>query len=182
MPHVVISFNDGEILHADTPEVTFDLSVMEAELRSVDPNCERAILPTAAIRQVLVGDPEPAPPQNEVDTWDRAAFHFADGEVRRAWIAPEALLGRFGGVWRIVEPGSREIATVAIPYTSLKGVYRIRQWDSRSAAERDEGVRLEQLARVLTEREAGATPEDRQRRALLARMRRDEGGAAPSRP
>jgi hypothetical protein len=173
MPAVVIAFLDGELMHAETPPVTFDLAVLEAEVRSVDPNTERAVLSLSAIRQVLIGEPEPAPP--DAETWDRAAFHFCDGQVLRAHIAPEALLGRFGGVWTLMEAGSREIATIGIPYTSLKGVFRVRQWDSRSAVERDENSRLDQLARVLAERDATTTTAEPHRRVLLQRMRRQPG-------
>jgi hypothetical protein len=174
MPSVLISFLDGEVLHADTPEITFDLAVLEAEFRSVDPNSERAIFAVTAIRQILVGDPEPAPSAGVVAGWDRAAFHFADGEVMRASISPDVLLGRHGGVWAIVEPGADEVRVVAIPYASLKGVFHIRQWDSRPPAERDEDGHLEQLARILAEREmhAAGGPAEPPRRALLARMRR----------
>ena len=59
---MVISFMDGEVLHVEAPELTFELAILEAELRSVDPNGERAISPVSAIRQLLIGDPRPAPP------------------------------------------------------------------------------------------------------------------------
>jgi hypothetical protein len=172
MPSVVISFLDGEILHAETPPLTFDLAVLEAEFRSVDPNAERAIFATSAIRQVVIGNPEPAP--LDAQSWDRAAFHFCDGEVLRALIAPEAWLGRFGGVWQVVEPGSDEASRIGIPYTSLKGVFRIRQWDSRPLSERDEDARIDHLARVLAERDAATNAEPPQR-GLLQRMRHAPG-------
>lgn len=160
------------------PEITFDLAVLDAEIRSINQNSERAIFPVSAIRQILVGDPEPAPADAEVAAWDRAAFHFIDGMVLRASIRSDAHLGRHGGVWHIVEPGSHELRTIAVPYAALKGVYQIRQWDSRTAAERDEHAELDQLARVLAERErnvaGGTTPPHR---PLLSRMRRPPGSA-----
>ncbi len=172
MPTVVISFVDGEVLYAETGELLFDQQVIEAELRSVDPNTDRALFPVAAIRLMIVGDPEPAPPDSELAGWDKAAFHFADGEVLRASIHPEPHLGRNGGVWTIVEPGSAELRTIAVPYAALKGVYRIRQWDSRPLSERTAEGRFDQIARILAER-ATAVPEPApQRKALLSRMRR----------
>ena len=77
------------------------------------------------------------------------------------------------------EPGSAELRTIAVPYSALKGVYQIRQWDSRPASERDEHAELDQLARVLAERErtiagGGTVPT---RRPLLSRMRRPPGSA-----
>jgi hypothetical protein len=179
VPVVVINFADGELVVADAPEITFDLAVLDAEIRSINQNSERALFPVSAIRQILVGDPEPAPPEADVAGWDRAAFHFLDGPVLRASIRSDALLGRFGGVWHIVEPGSTELRTIAIPYAALKGVYQIRQWDSRPASERDEHAELDQLARILAEREGhvagvGDAP---LRRPLLSRLRRPPGAA-----
>jgi hypothetical protein len=172
MPQVLISFMDGEILNAETPEITFDLAVLEAELRSVDSNAERALIPVSAIRQMLVGEPREAPPSDQIATWDRAAFHFVDGHVMRASISPEAMLGRHGGVWQLVEPGARELRTVAIPYTALKGVFHIRRWDSRPPVERTPFGRVDQLARILAERDAQSVTGVPARKPLLSRMRR----------
>jgi len=176
MPSVLISFLDGEMLYADADDVTFDQQVLEAEIRSVDPNNERALFPFTAIRQIIIGDPEPAPDESVVVTWDRAAFHFIDGDVLRASIRPDAVLGRHGGIWNLVAPGSTELRTLAIPYAALKGVFHIRQWDSRPVSERSAGSRFDQLARILAERDlnerAGAPPN---RRVLLSRIRRTHG-------
>lgn len=171
MPAVVISFVDGEVLHVTTPEITFELALLEAEFPSIEPNSERALFPVGAIRQLLIGDPMPAPPADELAAWDKAAFHFLDGQVLRASIRPQAILGRFGGVWDIVEAGSDELRTVGIPYAALKGVYRVRQWDSRPLHERTGEARVDQLARILAERELGG-PSDASRGSLLSRVRR----------
>jgi hypothetical protein len=174
MPAVVISFVDGEVLHADIPELTFEMPVIEAEVSGVEPNNQRAILPLTAITQIVIGDLEPAPDAAEVEHWDRAAFHFLDGQVVRASIAPDALLGRHGGIWRMVRPGGTELTTLAIPYCALKGVFQVRQWDSRPLAERTDGDHMDSVTRVLAERERHlgdlATPE--QRRPLMSRMGR----------
>jgi hypothetical protein len=179
MPLVVVTFHDGEVLYAETPEITFALPVLEAEVRNVDSNSQRALLPLGAIRQLLIGDVEPAPPDEVLSTWDRAAFHFLDGQVLRVWIGPEVILGQHGGIWRAVEPGSDELRILAIPYTSLKGVYQLRQWDSRSGSERAAGasatsLHLDAMVRVLAEREARATRQrvNRKGTPLLERVRR----------
>jgi hypothetical protein len=177
MPVVVISFVDGEVLHAEIPELTFEMPVIEAEVRGVEPNNQRAILPLTAITQIVVGFPESAPPAEVTAAWDRAAFHFIDGQVIRASIAPDALLGRHGGIWRMVQPGEAEMTTLAIPYCALKGVFQVRQWDSRPFAERGDGERVDTVTRVLAERERHldemATPE--QRRPLMSRIGKRKG-------
>jgi hypothetical protein len=179
MPLVVVTFHDGEVLYAETPELTFALPVLEAEVRNVDSNSQRALLPLGAIRQILIGDVEPAPAESVLATWDRAAFHFLDGQVLRAWIGPDVTLGQHGGIWRAVEPGSDELYSLAIPYASLKGVYQLRQWDSRPGSERApraDGIPLhvDTMVRVLAEREARATRQrvTREGTPLLERMRR----------
>src|ERR1035437_5245101 len=101
MPVVVISFVDGEVLHAEIPELTFDTPVVEAEVRGVEPNNQRAILPLTAITQMVPGVPGAAPPDEEVEAWDCAAFHCIDCHVVRASLAPGAQLGRHGVIWRI---------------------------------------------------------------------------------
>lgn len=181
MPNVVISFVDGEVLYAETPEIAFELPVIEAEVRNVDPNSERALFPLSAIRQMIIGDVAKAPDHEAVESWDRAAFHFVDGQVLRASIAPDARLGRYGGIWTIVEPNGDESRTLAIPYTALKGVYQVRQWDSRPVAERS-GQRgsADQLARILAERDALQSGTDaRPRQPLMSRVRRNAESSDP---
>jgi hypothetical protein len=179
MAPVVISFLDGEVLFAETPDITFDLPVLEAQVENVDANSERALIPTTAIRQIIVGQVEPAPEPRVLETWDKAVFHFLDGQLLHAHIAPEAALGVHGGIWRLVERGSDELRTLAVPYTSLKAVFRVRVWDSRSAGERaarEAGVspHLETVVRALAEREMRAHGGMRheEEAPLISRMRR----------
>lgn len=179
MPQVVISFLDGEVLFAETPEVTFELPVLEARVENVDANSEQALIPTTAIRQIMVGEVEDVPDQATVERWDKAVFHFLDGQILHAYIEPEALLGRHGGIWRLVERGTDELRTLAIPYSSLKGVFRVRVWDSRPASERaarQAGVspHLDAVVRVLAEREMRSSGQMRteEEAPLISRMRR----------
>ena len=171
MPLVLISFLDGENVHADVDDLSFDRPLVEAEVRGADPNNERALFPLSAIRQLVVGQPMPAP--DDLTGWDRAAFHFMDGQVLRASVAPDSLLGRFGGLWRAVEPGAPEMRLLGIPYSSLKGVFKLRQWDSRPVGARTRGdTHLNQVARILAERDGGGTaspPEHRH--PLISRVR-----------
>jgi hypothetical protein len=162
---------DGEILHADVRDLSFERTLIEAEVRGADPNNERALFPLSAIRQMVVGQPEPVP--NDLPNWDRAAFHFMDGQVLRASVAPDSLLGRFGGLWRAVEPGGTEMRTLGIPYSALKGVFKLRQWDSRPIGARSGAdAHLDQVARILAERDgSGTASPTASRRPLINRVR-----------
>ena len=173
MSLVLISFLDGEIVRAEVEDLSFDRTLLEAEVRGADPNNERALFPLSAIRQILVGQPRPVPA--DVPSWDRAAFHFLDGQVLRASVSPGSVLGRFGGLWEAVEPGIPELRSLGIPYSSLKGVFKLRQWDSRPVGARSgTDAHLDQVARILAEREengAGAAPTPDQRHPLISRVR-----------
>lgn len=194
MPNLVIVFHDGEIMCATSAPLRFDLPVIEADVTDLGKNSERAILSLASIRQIIVGDVAAAPSADEMDGWDRAAFHFTDGQVMRAWVGPDAVLGVHGGIWPIVEPGSEELRTLAIPYTSLKGIFRLHAWDTRSAPERaaaeaGSSAALDQTVRVLAERELRSLgAPDRRGATLLDRLRADgleralEDGAPADRP
>lgn len=179
MPNLVIVFHDGEIMCATSPPLRFDLPVIEADVTDLETNSERAILPLASIRQIIVGDVVAAPSPEEMDGWDRAAFHFTDGQVMRAWVGPDAVLGVHGGIWPIVEPGSEELRTLAIPYTSLKGIFRLHAWDTRSGPERaaaaaGSSASVDQTVRVLAERELRSLgAPDRRGATLLDRLRAD---------
>ena len=162
MPAAMISFLDGEVLYADVDDVSFDVPVLEARVRNVDSNSDRALFPLTAIRQILIGEVSAAPGGDTVEKWERAVFRFLDGQVMRASIAPRPTLGRHGGIWECVEPGGTEIRRLGIPYAALKAVFEVQAWDGRSGAERggrgDAGAETERLARILTERAEGAQP------------------------
>jgi hypothetical protein len=169
VPLVLISFLDGEIVHAEIDDLSFDHLLLEGEVRGADPNNDRALFPVSAIRQIVIGHPQPAPAA--AATWDRAAFHFADGQVLRASIAPDATLGRFGGVWRVVEAGTPDMRTIGIPYTALKGVYQLRHWDSRPVGSRaGADSRADRLARTLAERDAGSEAHPQRHHPLISRV------------
>ena len=172
MPLVLISFLDGEIVHAEIDDLSFDHLLLEGEVRGADPNNDRVLFPLSAIRQIVIGHPQKAPAG--ASAWDRAAFHFADGQVLRASIAPDGTLGRFGGVWRVVEPDAAEMCTLGIPYTALKGVYQLRHWDSRPVGSRGGAeFRADRLARTLAERDAASEPSAMHRQPLINRVRTD---------
>lgn len=175
MAAVQICFADGEILYAEVDDLSFDAPVLEAQVRNVDANSDWALLPCTAIQHMLVGDPEPLPESDTLSTWERAVFRFRDGAVLRALIAPEAKLGRHGGVWRCLGEDDDEVRRLAIPYAALKAVFRVRTWDSRPRAERCadgfEAQQLEQLAQILAERSTIQNEPPADRPVLLERVR-----------
>jgi hypothetical protein len=184
---VLVIFHDGEVLHARIADLSLALPVLDAEITGVDPNNERALVPLSAIRMMIVGEIESAPGGSVLESWDRAAFHFVDGQVLRARISPDTTLGVFGGTWVVVEPDSDERRRLAIPYSSLKGVFQLRSWDSRPAGERaaraaGAAPHLDQVVRALAERESQTgTSRPRIPAAIRPpRIRATRGETAPS--
>ena len=76
------------------------------------------------------------------------------------------------GRHQVKGPAPDRLFAICTAYITLQAEHR--QWDSRSPVERDADGHLEQLARILAEREmhAAGGPAEPQRRALLSRMRR----------
>lgn len=171
MPLVVICFLDGELLHAEVPDLDFDLPVLEAAVRTVDHNSEQALIPLTGVRRIIVGGGQPLPSGDVLETWDRAVFRYLDGQVLRARIAPDSRIGVHGGIWDLVESGSDRLSTVAIPFATLKGVFQVRHWDSRPLHERARGrqARTEQLVRLLAERESRSNDPPQESATLIGR-------------
>jgi len=62
-------------------------------------------------------------------------------------------------------------ADLGIPYSSLKGVFKLRQWDSRPVGARS-GVdaHVNQVARILAERDGAGRRLPRPERSLISRV------------
>lgn len=174
MPDIIINFHDGEILHGRIDDLAFDHPLLRVDIRSVHPNNERALVPLAAIREMIVEGPLPPPDGLAVRSWSRTAFHFVDGGVLRASVSPETSLSRYAGIWKLIEPGANDIQVLAIPYSSLKAVFDIRTWDSRPLLEqRTAGAEEEQRVRTLAHQGAPHAAElHRPQRPLLNRIRK----------
>ncbi|MFN2451518.1 MAG: hypothetical protein ABR541_04115 [Candidatus Dormibacteria bacterium] len=175
MAAVQICFVDGEILYAEVDDLSFDAPVIEAQVRNVDANSDWALLPCTGIQHMLVGEPESLPESDTLARWERAVFRFNDGAVLRALIAPDAELGRHGGVWRCAGENEDEVRRMAIPYAALKAVFRVRAWDGRPprerAADEPETQQAEQLAQILAERASAPGARTEPRPVLLERVR-----------
>ena len=178
MPAAMISFLDGEVLYADIDDLSFDVPVLEARVRNVDSNSDHALFPLSAIRQLLIGEITSAPEPPVLDTWERAAFRFLDGQVMRAYIAPRPTLGRHGGIWECVEPEANELCRLGIPYAALKAVFEVHDWDGRTLAERSNTTGAapngDRLARILNDRSGPGAKPALDDKALLARLRQSD--------
>jgi hypothetical protein len=63
--------------------------------------------------------------------------------------------------------------TLGIPYSSLKGVFKLRQWDSRPVGSRSGAdAHVNQVARILAERDGGGmAPPPAPEGPLISRVR-----------
>ena len=184
MTEVVLAFLDGELMHGSVAALQLDDPFLEVELHGLDANNRQALVPAASLRQVdQVLVPE-LDAEVEVEALPRVALHFQDGQVFRAHVLTPAALQRYGAVWDVVEAGTREHRTLAIPYTALKAAFYVRHWDTRRPQDRsgDDPRDRERarLAEIMSRRSRAAVSEPEKRSSgLLARLDQDERGKGP---
>ncbi len=172
MPDVVVSFLDGEMLYGTVAELQMEDPYLDLSVENLGSNARRALIPLTSVRQILVGESPPLPAARELERLPRIALRFTDGQVERAYVATPARLQRFGAVWDMVDPGAEQRRLVGVPYTAIKAVFFITDWDSRPPGRRggaaaDRGLETDQLASVHAER---------LRRRLGRRLRLPEAG------
>lgn len=136
MPDVILAFLDGELMYGSVPALQLDDPFLEVELNGLDGNNRQALVPAVSLRQVDLGGVAPVDSDLDLEPLPRVALHFLDGQVFRAHVITPASLQRYGAVWDVVEAGSREHRTFAIPYTALKAAFYVRHWDTRRPADR----------------------------------------------
>ncbi len=184
MTEVVLAFLDGELMHGAVASLQMDDPFLEVELHGLDGNNRQALVPAASLRQVDQLLVPALSPEVEVEALPRVALHFQDGQVFRAHVVTPAALQRYGAVWDVVEAGTRDHRTMAIPYTSLKAVFYVRHWDTRRPQDRggDDPRDRERarLAEIMARRSRAAVSEPEERSSgLLARLDQEQGERRP---
>ena len=184
MTEVVLAFLDGELMHGAVAALQLDDPFLEVELHGLDGNNRQALVPAASLRQVDLVGVQSLAAEVDVEGLPRVALHFQDGQVFRAHVLTPAALQRYGAVWDVVEAGTREHRTLAIPYTALKAAFYVRHWDTRRPQDRggDDPRDRERarLAEIMSRRSRAAVSEpDERSSGLLARLDQDERGGKP---
>ncbi len=184
MPDVILAFLDGELMYGSIPALQMDDPFLEVELHGLDGNNRQALVPAVSLRQIDQATVPPVPGDVDLETLPRVALHFQDGQVFRAHVITPASLQRYGAVWDVIEAGTREHRTFAIPYTALKAAFYVRHWDTRRPADRIAGDSRDRertrLAEILARRSRSPVTEQVDRRSgLLARLEA-EGESPPA--
>ena len=185
MIDVVLAFLDGELMHGSVSSLQLDDPFLEVELHGLDGNNRQALVPAASLRQVDQAEVGELAADVVVESLPRVAIHFQDGQVFRAHVLSPAALQRYGAVWDVVEAGTREHRTFAIPYTALKAAFYVRHWDTRRPPDRADADPRDRerarLADILSRRSRAAVSEPPEPNSgLLARLdAQEKGGRQP---
>ncbi|MEA2683785.1 MAG: hypothetical protein QOK05_2113 [Chloroflexota bacterium] len=135
---VTVRFVDGEELEGEAQRVS--LARGGFTLVGTGGNTRSIWVSTGAIKYVML---HPTRPQNLGDFDPRAALnlnkvvlHFLDGQVLHTY-EDEVFASRPGGFTvRLWDPQNQQLVKALISGASLKGVFSVEEWDSRSEADR----------------------------------------------
>lgn len=135
---VTVRFVDGEELEGDAQRVS--LARGGFTIVGTGGNTRSIWVATGAIKYVTI---RPTRPESLGDFDPRAALnlpkvvlHFLDGQVLHSY-EDEVFASRPGGFTvRLWDPRQKQLVQVLVSGASLKGVFTVDEWDSRSEADR----------------------------------------------
>jgi hypothetical protein len=132
VPEVRLTFLDGEVLAAETQLIDFSQPVLRAIAINASNN-EELTIPLSSVKYIVMSGPED---EIEVggDDLGKVVIHFSDGEALRAYAARETLGGLYGVIYNLIEPQRKEQRRIGVPYTAVKAIFKVKQWEGRGKA------------------------------------------------
>jgi hypothetical protein len=129
---VLVRFRDNEILEGEVEQLDMDTPDFELTVTVSGSNNRGAIVPFSSVKSILIerrdfdGDANGA-------RLDKVAIHFWDGEVLKGLVSQTPERRSHGVILPLISPALDEIEVFGIPYASVKAIYFVKAWDSRSA-------------------------------------------------
>jgi len=167
MPEFLLAFNDGEVMAAETDLIDFQRPVLTVNANEPGGNNREVVVPLTSLKYVVFGGEEEMVESEEA--LGKVVIHFTDHEVMRAYAERETLGGPLGVIYTLVDPERRVRRRIGIPYTSVKAIFRVQQWDSRG---RRTALTYQRVAQILARRDDAARVERAGPRAAGQRTRR----------
>lgn len=150
-PQVLIRFVDGEFISGCVRELDLDRPDLVVEDCQPAGNTATAVIALRAVRSIVLHR-QPTDGTIDISTMRKIAIHYADGEVSKGLLCGEPERHREALSLKLICPASEETETLVIPYSSLKGIFFIRTWDSRPPRySREQG-------RWMLQKDGGETP------------------------
>jgi len=129
VPEVRLTFLDGEVLAAETELIDFSEPVVRA--RAIDDsNNEELTIPLSSVKYIVMSGPQD---EIEVGGGDlgKVVIHFTDKEVLRAYAGRDTLGGLYGVIYSLIEPQRKRQRRIGVPYTAVKAIFKVKQWEGR---------------------------------------------------
>jgi len=148
MPELTIRFSDNEVLQGEAEDVDLenpDFHVMVGG----GSNNESAWVPLAAVKKITLGT-GPAD-EHAADANKMVAVRFRDGEVMRGFLNGSLRRHRYGLTMSLYSPDKASMDSVGVPYSALKAVFYLKQWDSRPPGYRVGGEKAAPLLNLLSD-------------------------------
>ena len=174
MPEVLLKFLDGEVMPAATDLIDFSQPVLQVQAGEPGGNNRDITIPLTSLKFILLSGETEVPPAESGEELGKVVIHFTDHEVVRAYADRFHRGGAYGIIYRLVDPERKVRREIAIPYTSVKAIFKVKRWDSRSKEAQPTSI-----ARILAQRQqqtvsqrSGRTAHRARKTPLLDRSRR----------
>ncbi|GAC1334819.1 MAG: hypothetical protein NVSMB17_16990 [Candidatus Dormibacteria bacterium] len=135
---LTVHFVDGENLDGEAEEVSLDRGGFK--LVGTVGNTRSAWVGAGAIKYIVVhaASEERYGERDPRDSSDltKVALHFLDGEVQHTYRDAVYAEQPGGFVVSLFDPDTHQLLRALVPGTSLKGVFVVEEWDSRTAEEK----------------------------------------------
>ena len=132
---VSVRFFDDETMEGAAHDLDFEQPDFQLEVEGAEglENNEMAWIPLNAVKWIEF----PSEVPDERGPTRKVAIRFFDGEVVRGNAAADVTRHRFGfSLYLYPEEGAGQPRRLGIPYSAIKAVFYVRQFDGRSEDER----------------------------------------------
>jgi hypothetical protein len=154
VPEVLLTFMDGEVLRAEAPLIDFTSTVLD--IVSVEPggNNREIRVPLTSLKYVIFGGEEEVADAAS-EQLGKVVIHFTDHDVMRAYAGKNTLGGPLGIIYTLIDPKRHVRRQLGVPYSAVKAIFKVKQWDSRGKPQRSG----DRVAKILADRELQARAE-----------------------
>jgi hypothetical protein len=136
MARVSVQFLDDEVLVGEAqPDLNRPDFWLEIEDDALNNN-HRALVPLVAVKSILLEEDDNPPV--DAGSLRKVAVRFQDGEVVRGHLNGQVETGAYGIRMRLYNQEGDRAELLGIPYSALKAIFYLKDWDGRPPEERDQ--------------------------------------------
>jgi hypothetical protein len=151
VPEVLLTFMDGEVLRCEAPLIDFSTTVLDIVAVEPGGNNREIRVPLTSIKYIIFGGEEEVT-DAAGEQLGKVVIHFVDHDVMRAFAGRNTLGGPLGIIYTLIDPNRHVRRQLGVPYSAVKAIFKVKQWDSRGKPQRSG----DKVAKILASRELQA--------------------------